>query len=184
MKKKIEINTIALTARRVSGTLEQVLEQVWAIASEFEIVIPIEDKGEIIIIVGPTSNLEDLHKILKQKEQIDFLKQEVIDLKDRLGAEKFGMGFTDKQILTVKRNMLKTRIDALGFPIELSTALSAADIFTIGDLAQLKAYQLSTIYGIGKAYSMEIVRKFKEIDMEFGINILDYFPEDSNESTN
>ena len=160
--KKVDIGTIALDAiftpiRRVNYEVENM--RVGERTDYNRLRISIETDGSIT----PQGALENSISIMIQqlKAIVGFKEEEVVEEKEGAGLAE-GEGREEKKI---DADVLKTRIETIGFSPRILNALTAANIRTVGGLVRKKEEDLLDIEGLGNKGIQEIKRALGNLGM-------------------
>jgi len=160
--KKVDIGTIALDAiftpiRRVNYEVENM--RVGERTDYNRLRISIETDGSIT----PQGALENSISIMIQqlKAIVGFKEEEVMEEKEGTGMAE-GEEREEKKI---DADVLKTRIETIGFSPRILNALTAANIRTVGGLVRKKEEDLLDIEGLGNKGIQEIKRALGNLGM-------------------
>lgn len=162
-KDKVEIGTIALDAiftpiRRVNYEVENM--RVGERTDYNKLKIYIETDGTLT----PREALEHSITIMIQQLQaiVGFQKEEKEEVLETKRREEIPRVSEQEEIITQKteedKEVLKTRVDTLGFSTRTTNALDKANIRTIGGLARKSEEDLLTLEGLGGKGIQEIKR--------------------------
>jgi len=77
-----------------------------------------------------------------------------------------------------KRKLLKKSVDEMELSVRSKNCLDANNIESIGDLVQKTENEMLEFKNFGRKSLQELQEKLDELDLEFGMNISEYFSED------
>ncbi|MCR4330971.1 MAG: DNA-directed RNA polymerase subunit alpha [Patescibacteria group bacterium] len=162
--KKVDIGTIALDAiftpiRRVNYEVENM--RVGERTDYNRLRITVETDGSLT----PREALENsIDIMIKQlKAIVGFKEEEVKEEKKEISSEEGG----EKEEKKLDADVLKTRIETIGFSPRILNALTSANIRTVGGLARKKEEDLLDIEGLGNKGIQEIKRALGNL----GVNL-------------